>query len=401
MSTRFGVGFSEELDSRTAGAAAAGAAVANAGGGLPALVMLFATSRHDPRELRDGVRQAVGEHARLIGGYAVGIITADDLAYDGYQVGIAVMVSDEVRAELFMESPLAGNEEALGLALGRQLAAASAADASNLLLFYDSVKRQSGRFELNMATPLLRGMRQALPVLPPTAGAGLVGDMQCRETYQWFDDRIVQQSVLAVMLSGPIQMHSVVIHGCKPASDYHTITKADGATVLEIDERPALELIGDLLGNEAGISWRDYSFFVTLGVNRGDRYSYDEDNYINRLCLRADTQRKGLVMFEPDLQAGSRVQLMRRSVDMGYVRERAEALLAKLAGRELLFALYIDCAGRAGTYAGTEEEEAAQLQRALKGRVPLLGLYSGVELGMVRGTVQTLDWSGVLCIFSR
>ena len=132
----------------------------------------------------------------------------------------------------------------------------------------------------------------------------------------------------------------------------------------------------------------------------GEDYSFDENRYVNRLCLRVDTKRKGLVMFEPDLQPGSRVQLMRRSVDMGYVRQRAEELLARLQDRRPLLAFYIDCAGRAGTYAGTEDEEAAQLQTVLALRMPFLGIYSGVELGPIGGVVMPLDWTGVLCIFS-
>ena len=401
MTSRFGVGFSDETDSRAAGEQAARAALTQAGGQGASLVLLFSTSRHDPQELRDGVRTVVGSGARLIGGYAVGIVTNDQLAYDGYQVGVALLVSDDIQAQLFIQTGLAGNEEATGWALGLQLAGASFSGTPNVLLFYDSVNRASGRFELNMATPLLNGMRQSMPVLPAMAGAGLVGDMQCQATYQWFDDLIVQQSALALVLSGDVRMDTTILHGCRPASDYHTITKTDGAMVLEIDGRPALEMIADLLGDQAGISWRDYSFFVTLGVNKGDRFSYDEDDYANRLCLRVDKQRQGLVMFEPDLLPGSRVQLMRRSVDMAYVRERTEALLDRLDGRKLLFAFYIDCAGRAGSYAGTEDEEAAQLQLALKHRVPLLGIYSGVELGAVRGELQALDWTGVLCIFSQ
>jgi small ligand-binding sensory domain FIST len=401
MPSRFGVGFSEDSDSRTAGLQAARAALSEAGGGVPSLALLFSTSRHDPHLLGQAVREVAGPQARLVGGYSVGIITHEELAYDGYQVGVAMLVSDTIDVQLFSAGDLAASEEDAGLRLGRQLAQAHFTGEPGMLLLYDSVNRASGRFELNMATPLLRGMRRALPVLPTTAGAGLVGDMQCRATHQWVDDRVEAQTALALVLSGEVRMDTIIMHGCRPASRYHTITKTDGATLLEIDHRPALEVIADLLGRESKISWRDYSFFVTLGVNTGDEFTFDEDHYVNRLCLRVDMQRQGLVMFEPDLQPGSRVQLMRRSVDMDYVRLRTEELLARLQGRKPLFAFYIDCAGRAGTYAGTEDEEAAQLQAALARRMPFLGIYSGVELGPVGGELMPLDWTGVLCIFSE
>ena len=51
--------------------------------------------------------------------------------------------------------------------------------------------------------------------------------------------------------------------------------------------------------------------------------------------------------------------------------------------------------GRAG------EEEAVEVQKALPADIPLLGVYSGVELAKVGGHIQALDWTGVLCLFSE
>ncbi|MBF0134288.1 MAG: FIST C-terminal domain-containing protein [Magnetococcales bacterium] len=195
----------------------------------------------------------------------------------------------------------------------------------------------------------------------------------------------------------------MVFHGCRPASDYLTVTRAEDSTVLELDHRPALEVISELLGKENDVPWKEYSFFVTLGVNLGEKYApFKEENYQNRLCLRADLKRKGIVMFEPDLVAGTEVQLMRRSIGFSYIQERVDRLFDSLPeGREPLLALYIDCAGRAGAYCGMDEEEAAVVIEAINGRVPLLGLYGGVEIGPVGGKSRSLNWTGVLTLISR
>ena len=92
-----------------------------------------------------------------------------------------------------------------------------------------------------------------------------------------------------------------------------------------------------------------------------------------------------------DLQPGTEVQLMRRSLDVEYVGHRTRDMLSKLNGRKPVFAFYIDCAGRAGAYCGLDDEDAAELQKALPADVPLLGVYSGVEIAKVAGTVQALD----------
>jgi len=106
-------------------------------------------------------------------------------------------------------------------------------------------------------------------------------------------------------------------------------------------------------------------------------------------------------MFENDLKTGSDVQLMRRSIDLEYVVGRAEALLRQASDRKPFFAFYIDCAGRGSAYCGTEGEEASGVQRTIGRAMPLLGIYSGVEIARVGPDIQALDWTGVLCVFSE
>lgn len=57
--------------------------------------------------------------------------------------------------------------------------------------------------------------------------------------------------------------------------------------------------------------------------------------------------------------------------------------------------------GRAASYCGSDGEEGAEIQKVIGSRMPLLGMYTGVEIGSVAGRQQPLDWSGVLCVFSE
>jgi len=56
--------------------------------------------------------------------------------------------------------------------------------------------------------------------------------------------------------------------------------------------------------------------------------------------------------------------------------------------------------GRIKKIFGTEKEEAQEIQEALGNDVPLLGIYSGVEIAKVNNKIMPLDWTGVLCVFS-
>src|SRR5438067_11956353 len=149
--------------------------------------------------------------------------------------------------------------------------------------------------------------------------------------------------------------------------------------------------------------WEEYPLFVTLGVNKGDKFGpFREVDYANRLAMAIDRERGGLVMFEPDLTAGTEVQLMRRSIDFGYIGQRVDELFARVGSRRPFLAVDIDCAGRASAICNTDGEEAEVVQRALADRgVPLLGMYSGVEIARFGAQVQALDWTSVLCVFSE
>ncbi len=406
MSTKAGVGYSEHASSMAAGMEAARAAMTEAGVTRCDFALLFHTAKHDPRLFHQGVRAVVGASVRLIGGYAGGIITREHLGYDGYQSGVAVVSSDTVKADFYVEQGLKDRGEVeVGRSLGEQIRRARYQQGAGLIYMYDSVKTFSpvGGFDMNVATYLVEGMAQAMGSWPPAAGMGMIGNIQFNPTFQFFDNTISQQSAMALVMHGErLRLDTTIMHGCRPASAYHTVTSADRNVVLEIDGRPALDVIAELLGPESDRSWEDYPIFVTLGVNKGDKFAeYNEENYANRLCMAIDRERRGLVMFEPDLTPGTEVQLMRRSIDFGYIHSRAQLLYDGLGDRTPFLAIYIDCMGRAASYCGSEGEEGAEIQKVIGSRMPLLGMYTGVEIGTVAGRQQPLDWSGVLCVFSE
>jgi hypothetical protein len=398
---RFGVGYSENADTVMAGKQAAGAALKEGGRRQPCdLVLLFATARHDPHRLRSAVAGVLGPRALIIGGATVGGITNTRFGYAGNQVILAAVWLDKVKFEILTQNGLNQGEEEAGLLLGQKLAAAGATSSSSIMLFYDSVNRSQGDMRLIMATPLLQGLERGLGCLPPAlVGAGLQGDYEWSATWQWTGRDLDQHSASALIFSGDIRLDTVILHGCHPATDYYTVTKADRQVILEINGRPALRFLDKILGDF--VRTEDYPFFLILGVNREDKWApFVEENYANNLCLGLDTERQGLVMFEPGMAQGTEFQIMHRSLSMDYIPPRVAALFDRLDGRRPVFATYINCAGRAAGQAGLDTEDAAIIQREIAGRVPLLGLYTGVEIAAVKGRPQGLDWTGVLTLFS-
>lgn len=400
MNTKIGVGQSNRSDSKAAGTEAATQALLKGKIDHADFALVFCSGKHNPHDFLKGVHDVLGD-IPMVGGSSIGIITDDSLGYEGYEVGVTVFVSSALTFKVFAQPDLNKGEREAGELLGRQIAAA-ADDADNaLLVFYDSSKQQNPPM-LNFATWLFEGLDAFLPKHITCAGGGLLADMQLNTTYQFFNNEVRTQNVVAVLIGGKCKMHTTIMHGCKPSSAYLTITKAHGPVISEINDRPALEVIDELIGQKDGIKWKDFSLFVTLGVNHGDKFgAFDEKDYANRLTLAVDEASKSLIMFEPDLKVGDEVQLMRRSVDLDYIHAGVADINEKANGSKPFFYFYINCAGRAKPYAGSEFEDAAEVQKAVGNTAPLMGFYSGVEIAQVRGKMQPLDWTGVLCAFSE
>ncbi len=396
MKTKIGIGFSNQTVSEKAGKEAAELALINGGIETPDFALIFSGGKHDPHDFLKGVNQVLPNVSKA-GGSSFGIITDDFIGYDGFEVGVTVFSSDNIRFQSFTAGDLNKDEFATGEILGKKIKEAVADDSQGLFVFYDSSKQQNPPM-LNFATPLFAALEKHLPAELVVAGGGFLADMMLSSCYQYIDNEVYTQNAIGILMSGNFTMDVAILHGCQPCSDYITVTKTDGPVVLEIDNEPALEVLDELLGANHGIDFKDFAMNVTLGVNRGDKFGeFKESDYANRLTLAVDEEKKALIMFEPDLKAGNEVQLMRRSLDPKYVTEAIATLKKNVSNPS--FAFYIDCGGRAKPFSGVGFEDADEVKKGLEG-IPLAGFYSGVEVAKVGKNLQALDWTGVLCLFS-
>lgn len=396
MNTKIGIGYSNQTVSEKAGREAAELALKNGNIERPDFALVFSGGKHNPHDFIKGINQVLPNVPKA-GGSSFGIITDDFIGYDGFEVGVTIFSSDTIRFQSFAVGGLNENEFEVGKNLGKKIEEATTEDSKGLFVFYDSSKQQNPPM-LNFATPLFEGMKEFLPKDLVVAGGGFLADMMLSSCYQYLDNDVYSQNAVGILMSGSFSMDFAILHGCEPCSDYVTITKTHGPVVQEIDNKPAIDVLDELLGTNHGINVKDFAMNVTLGINRGDKFGdFKESDYANRLTLAVDEENKALIMFEPDLTEGMDVQLMRRSLDPEYVVNVISNLKEKANNPS--FAFYINCGGRAKPFSGVGFEDATEVQKAL-GDIPMAGFYSGVEVAKVGDTLQALDWTGVLCLFS-
>lgn len=370
---------------------------------VPHLLLVFCGGKHDGSDILKALRTTFGGAVPIVGGSAAGVIWRDGLGYSGLEIGLVAFGEDDFLPQIVVNRDLLQGEHAAGLSFGRMLAETAEQD-SVVLMFYDSVASPSP-LRLHPASDLVDGLQLGLDGHRiRLIGGGTLTDMNLSDAWVLDGTSVAKHAAVALVFPPGLKDETVILHGCRPVSTFMEITRIEGAEVFELDSRPALEVIEQMLGVTLGnTSSHDLSLIATLGEKQGDPYAaYDENSYVNRLILRANRATGSITLFEKDFHLGTRVQIMSRdnALMLDSVRNGISTLNKAQQGRQPFLALYIDCAGRASARSGAAVEEARLVADGLDPSIPFLGFYSGVEIAPFDGYSRPLDWTGLLTVLS-
>jgi hypothetical protein len=404
---KIGIGFCNNKDAFESGKTVVKHALQDGRIEKPSLVLAFCGGQLDHQLFFEGMRSVLPQEVPVIGGSSIGIITNHYLSYKNYPAAAAVLQTDKIRTRVVCSGKLDEDEKSAGEKLAGELSAA--AEGKLLLIFYDSLKvpaTDTTPPSMNASPLLLSGIEQEMQSQIPIIGAGVVGDFGLKTAAVFCGDAVKKQHVVGALLGGKFQVYSTIMHGCTLKDGiYHTITKIEGPVIYELDNKPIVEIINEMYGNE---EWQKQVPVgrLTIGVNYGEKFGeFKEDQYVNRLITGVLPNKEGIILFEPDLEAGTEIQFMLRDSDiiLHSAEKNAARLLKQIteAGKTPYFGMYIDCAGRAAEFSNTETEEAEQVTRTFNQyKIPVFGFYSGVEVAPLLGKARGLDWTGVLMVIT-
>lgn len=408
MKLKIGIGYSNDQDSLLLGKKVAEKAIKNGKIDAPAMIIAFCSGQVDHEAYMKGLQTLVGEKVPIIGGSAIGIITNEHLSYDGFPAGAAIIESDTLEHIEASANHLHKDEKRAGQRLAEKLS--NTIDGKLLLMFYDSIKKPPAANSppaINGSPPLIEGIEEKLKQKVPIIGAGLVGDYDFSATQQFCGSFVESHCVIGSLIGGDFKPYYSIMHGCVPKDGiYHTITRAEGPVLYEVDGKPVIDMIDDQYGSKEWSTQLPVRR-LTIGVNYGEKYGeFSEDQFVNRLIAGVLPDREGVLLFEPDLAEGSEILFMLRNnkLMMESVQKNTAALFEKIMakGEKPVFGLYIDCAGRTALISETLTEEASEVQKIFnRYNTPLLGFYSGVEVAPLLGRSRGLDWTGVLLVVAE
>lgn len=247
-------------------------------------------------------------------------------------------------------------------------------------------------FGIVHADPRNPDLTGALDALAQATGSYLVGGLaSSRGPHPLIAGAAAEGGLSGLMLSGEIAVSTALTQGCSPIGEPHTVTAAQRNIVIELDGRPALEVMkedmGELLARDlsriggyifaalpiAGTDWGDYMVRNLAGIDPG----------------------RGLVAIGELVEPGQALMFCRR--DRATAADDLQRMLGRIAGRlrsPPRAALYHTCLARGPNMFPGDSAELGAIKAAL-GDVPLVGFFGNGEIA--NGRLYT--YTGVLTLF--
>lgn len=366
MSTQIAISFSQANDIQEATYQTAVAIKNQLNSVQTDLVMVFATPRYATAEMLN-VLHSVLKPKRLVGSCTTALILSEGV----FPQGIAALGinSDEMLFGTMGGRPSGDDLRTAGFDWGRKLHADFKSTAHQAcLLFLDPILQNNFQF--------IRGVQDVLGF--PILGAISSDDLQVNKPPQFFQDQILTQSAVGLLLGG-IQTAIGNKHGFKPLGKPRTITKTENNILVAIDDQPAMRLYEEFLGPEASALKKgllsQHALLYPLGIYLEDQRQYLLKNAIDILS-------DGSIVCQGDVPQGAEVHLMigNRESCKNSAIDAANQIKDVLGGRQARLIIIIESVGRYKILRNQAFIEVQVIKDILGYTTPIIGMYASGEV---------------------
>jgi small ligand-binding sensory domain FIST len=226
-----------------------------------------------------------------------------------------------------------------------------------------------------------------------TSGLYLVGGLTAAMSAppRQVAERVTEGGLSGVILTPDLAVATGLTQGCSPIGPIRRVTSARENILMTIDDRPALQVfkedIGELLAHDLRrVGGRIFAGIPVRGSDTGD--------YLVRNLMAIDTEREWIAIAE-QLTPGDPIMFCRR--DPASALEDLRRMLDTLkrrAGAAPRAGLYFSCVARGPNLFGAESEELRTI-RDILGDFPLAGFFGNGEIAHDR----LYGYTGVLTLF--
>lgn len=234
---------------------------------------------------------------------------------------------------------------------------------------------------------MILGVAEAGPIY-------LVGGLTVpSETPTQVAGRVSGAGLSGLMVGDGVTVLTGLSQGCQPIGKAHRVTEAVDNVVMQLDGRPALEVLKEEAGDIIARDLRRAQGYIHIALpTEGSDYGHD---YQVRSLLAVDPKRGWLAVGER-LVSGQRLLFVRRdskAAQQDFAR-MLDGLVKRLEGRSPAAGLYVSCVARGANMFGEEDRESEMIREAL-GTFPLIGYSAGGEICHDR----LYSYTGILVLF--
>lgn len=204
-------------------------------------------------------------------------------------------------------------------------------------------------------------------------------------------DQVAFGGLSGILFSEKVPVATALTQGCSPISRTHTITNCDRNIIAELDNRPALDVfyedIGEILARDPErIAGYVFAGLPIAGSDTGD--------YLVRNLVGIDPENKLLAVGDL-LDRGQSIQFCRRDGRTAWqdLYRMLEDLQHRIE-RPPVGGVYYSCVGRGQHLFGSDSDELRTIRRQL-GDFPLVGFFANGEISNNR----LYGYTGVLSLF--
>ncbi len=371
MSTKIGIGFSEHPNPEVAAKEAAFLAKTNLNEDTIDLAIVFSTTHYFPQRTLPVLTKILNTN-HIIGSSAAGVILSDTIKTKG--IGVLTLKSYEMEFGIGSVNHLKDQDS---FQAGSQL-------AKNSLSGYGS---QGGRqaflyfadTKVANYTQFLKGIQSILGNVFPIIGAGSSDNFRFQETFQFYQNEILNNSAVGLVIGGHASIGLGSRHGWRPLGKPRFVDKSDYNVIKMIDGRKASDIYREFLGKEADKFLSNQlsalSLFYPLGV-----YVEGGQEYLlkNTLGVLPD----GSLVSQGHVPVGSRIHLMIGNKDScrQATIEAAHEAQRNLNGKQPQFILVIESMTRLKLLSRSASNELKKIKEIFGPEVPIMGMYSNGEV---------------------
>lgn len=198
---------------------------------------------------------------------------------------------------------------------------------------------------------------------------------------------LTEGGVSGVLFAEDLATITGLTQGCSPVGDIHTVTKAKDNLLIELNDRPALAVFNDDIGEILAKNLERIGGYIHAALPiSGDATDADADtgDYLVRNVMGIDPE-SDIVAIGERVAPGDRVMFVRRDGDAAM--EDLQRMLRDMTGRAgggTRAALYYSCVARGPNLFGKDSEELKAVQAALGDDVPLVGFFANGEISKNR-----------------